>query len=91
MPVKIPPNGFIGNFNQTPATQALVSRNIGGRRKGPARKRRKKTAKKKRSPARRKAASPRKRVARKKTGKRLVKGSAAAKRRMAQLRKMRRK
>lgn len=76
----VPPGGFAGFAQQTPATQALV------RKKATRKKARKKLPRKK-TTARRRPAKKRA----KKTGKRLVKGSAAAKRRMAQLRKMRRK
>lgn len=86
MPSKtvVPPGGFMGWAQQTPATQALLSR--------PAKKRRRRPAKKR--PARRRVAK--KRTARRKpssasrsrkTG-RLKKGSPAAKRHMAKLRAM---
>ena len=74
-----------GMNSQTMAVQALV------RKKRPQRKKKKKTAKKKtRARAQGVGArkAPQRRTAKKKTG-RLVKGSPAAKRRMAQLRKMR--
>jgi len=72
----IPPNGFAGWAQQTPAVQSLFRRSNGGRK-------RRKTS---RQVAR---AAPRKKR-RAAAGKaRLVKGSAAAKRYMAKLRKMR--
>ena len=73
-----------GLGDQTVATQALVgkmSKRAPARRK----KRAKKTAGKKRAAPKRRATSGRKKPAR------LVKGSAAAKRHMAKLRKMRRR
>ena len=72
--------GVLGLGSQTPAVQALLPRT--------ARRRRKKTTRKKatRRPARRKA--PRKSASRKKKPARLVKGSPAAKRHMAKLRRM---
>jgi hypothetical protein len=80
----VPPGGFAGFAQQTPATQQLFARagRIGGRRS--AAKRRRKSAKKKAV-----RASGRKR--RTSTRGKLRKGSPAAKRRMAQLRKMRRR
>jgi len=87
----IPPGGFQGFAEQTIATKQLVA----GSSK-PKRKVRRKTAKKKPAKrARRRPATPvrsrRKKVTRKKKPARLVKGSAAAKRHMAKLRKMRRR
>lgn len=82
--IVVPPGGFAGFAQQTAATQALL--------RGSAPKRRRKTAKK---APRRKKATVRKRparrasTARKKKPARLVKGSAAAKRHMAKLRRMR--
>ena len=79
----IPPGGFLGFGQQTQATQALL-------RKKRAKKKRakKKTAKKR--PARRGARTKKRRATtRKKKTARLVKGSAAAKRHMAKLRRMR--
>lgn len=87
----IPPGGFQGFGQQTPAVQALL--------RSPATRTRRKTRgkpagrKKAASPARRKAtrrAAPKRRTSR---GKKpyLVKGSAAAKRHMAKLRKMRKR
>lgn len=81
----VPPGGFAGFAQQTPATQQLFARagRVGGRRSA-AKRRRSRTAKKK---AARVGAKRRRSSARGK----LRKGSAAAKRRMAQLRRMRRK
>lgn len=76
----IPANGFAGFAQQTPAVQALYR---GGRRKA-TRGRRRKTAKKA-------AAAPRRKRRAAKSGNRFTKGSAAAKRHMAKLRKMRRR
>lgn len=83
----IPPGGFIGWGSQTVATQALLSR--------PAKKPRRKTTRRK-ATTRRKKAPTRRRVTRKRTTRAkkpayMVKGSPAAKRRMAQLRKMRKR
>jgi hypothetical protein len=79
----IPPGGFAGFAQQTPATQALFARSgrVGGKRSAAKRKRAKKTAAK---------AAPRRR---KRAGKkaRLVKGSAAAKRYMASIRRKRKR
>lgn len=81
----VPPGGFAGLNQQTPATQALFGNAV--RKKKTRRKtRRKKVARKR--PAKRRTAK--RKVARKKKPARLVKGSAAAKRHMAKLRKMRR-
>jgi hypothetical protein len=77
----IPPNGFAGQGEQTQANQlvaAMIAR--------PARKRRKAKRAKPRAAAR---AKPRKRKAKRPA--RLVKGSAAAKRYMASIRRKRRK
>lgn len=78
MPGFIPPNGFAGLAQQTAAVQNIYSR---GRRSGGGRRRRKKTA----------AAAPRRKKRRAAAGNRFKKGSAAAKRYMAKIRKMRRK
>lgn len=77
MPTFVPPGGFAGFAQQTPATQALL--NTPGARKKTTKKRatKKKTAKKKTA---KKRAAPKGR---------LKKGSPEAKRRMAQIRKMR--
>ena len=92
MPAKttVPPGGFLGWASQTMAVQALLRR--------PATRKRSTTRRKKRAairgrPARRKPAATRRKVAAKKSARpaRLVKGSAAAKRHVAKLRKMRKK
>ena len=93
MPIFIPPGGFIGFGQQTAAVQALLRSKSGG---AVVRRKKRTTKKRTRKPARRKAAPKRARRATRRTtrgGKpaRLVKGSAAAKRHMAKLRKMRRK
>lgn len=89
----IPPNGFMGNAQQSIAVQNLVAGAMG--RSTPARTRRKTTRRKKRRVAKRRSnGAPRKRRASPARGKkpaRLVKGSAAAKRHMAKLRKMQRR
>jgi len=72
----VPPGGFAGYSQMTPASQRSLSRGNGGG--GMRRKRAKKKAK-----------VTRKR--RRSSGKKLKKGSAAAKARMAKLRKMRKK
>jgi len=80
----IPPGGFAGFAQQTPAVQALL------RKKRTTRKRRKVTRKKRAT----RRAPAKKRATRRKTAKkpaRMVKGSAAAKRHMAKLRRMRKK
>ena len=92
---KIPPNGFIGTGSQTAAVQQMINRAMGPKRRT-TKKRRKKVARKR--PTRRRAST---RARSTKTGSRsargrkkpahMVKGSAAAKRHMAKLRKMRRK
>lgn len=81
--VYIPPNGFVGQGTQTAANQLVGAR---GSRTGTGRRRRK-AAKKRAAPTRRR------RAAKKRAGRagRMVKGSAAAKRYMAKLRRMRRK
>lgn len=84
----VPPGGFAGFSQQTSAVQALFSAAI----RTPTR--RKTTRRKKKTTTRRKkAATSRRRspVRKKRAGKRLVKGSAAAKRHMAKIRKMRRR
>lgn len=79
----IPPGGFAGFSQQTPAVQALLTPKRRTRRKT-----RKKTTTRRRT---RKKTSAKRRScpARKRKPARLVKGSAAAKRHMAKLRKMR--
>ena len=84
--VIVPPGGFVGFAQQTPATQALFQRagRIGGKRSAAKRRRKRKSSKKKAAPAAR-------RRRRRSTKRRLVKGSAAAKRYMARLRRMRKR
>lgn len=72
----MPPNGFAGLAQQTPAVQALYSRGRRGKSTGIRRRRRAKVAK-----------STRARKRGKKKLARLVKGSAAAKRYMAKIRR----
>jgi len=85
--VIIPPGGFAGFAQQTPATQALFG-GTGGNRSGTRRRKRKKKA----NTARRGPAARRKGGTRaKRNGRRLVKGSAEARAHMARLRKKRRK
>jgi hypothetical protein len=82
----VPPGGFAGFAQQTPATQALFQR--AGRKGGltTARRRRKTKAKTKRAKTR----TTRRKTARGKKG-RLVKGSPAAKRYMASIRRKRKR
>lgn len=82
--IVVPPGGFAGFAQQTPATQAMFQR--AGRKGGlrSARKRRKTKAKTKR------AKTTRRRTTRGKKA-RLVKGSAAAKRYMASIRRKRKR
>lgn len=93
----IPPGGFAGLGQQTPATQQLFGRAVAKKKrrgkKRPARKRAaKKTARKRPVRARGARSNTRRKVARKKKPlKRMVKGSAAAKRHMAKLRRMRKR
>jgi hypothetical protein len=79
----IPANGLAGFAQQTPAVQALYrsGRTSGGRRR--------RTAKKKAAGVKRVAKRAKSRT--KSTAKRFVKGSAAAKRHMAKIRKMRKR
>lgn len=81
----VPPGGFAGFAQQTPATQALFQR---AGRKGGLRSARKRRSKAKTKTTRRK--SVRKRAVRAKKA-RLVKGSAAAKRYMASIRRKRKR
>lgn len=79
----IPPGGVAGFSAQTPAVRALLVNPTRPRRK-------KRTTKKKTTRRRRKTtAAPRRRTTRGRKPARLVKGSAAAKRHMAKLRRMR--
>ena len=92
--IVIPPGGFLGWGQQTAATQALLA----GR--APTRRKRKKVTRKKR-PVRRRRAAPasrrrrapatRRKTRRAKKPAYMVKGSAAAKRHMAKLRRMRKR
>lgn len=86
--IVVPPGGFAGFAQQTPATQALFQRagRIGGKRSA-AKRKRKKSAKKRVA----RAAPKRRRRAKSKRPARLVKGSAAAKRYMASIRKRRKR
>ncbi len=87
MSIVVPPGGFAGFAQQTPATQELFRRagRLGGQRSAATRRRRKaKTARRSGSARRRRRA-----VSAKKG--RLVKGSAAAKRYMARIRRMRKR
>lgn len=81
----VPPGGFAGFAQQSPAVQALLQKT------GVARKPRRKTTRKKatRKKATRRAPARRRSTARAKKPARMVKGSAAAKRHMAKLRRMR--
>lgn len=85
MPSFVPPNGFFGFAQQTPAAQALYRRTTkssGGRRR-----------KKKRAASVKRARRIPGKSARRSTrgASKFTKGSAAAKRHMAKLRKMRKK
>lgn len=80
VPSFIPPNGFAGLAQQTPAVQSIYRR---GRSSGGVRRRRRR--------GKATAARRRRRAAAGKRGGKFVKGSAAAKRHMAKLRRMRRK
>lgn len=88
MPIIVPPGGFQGFAQQTPATQVLFQR--AGRTAGPrsavsrVRRRRKARTKAKSAPAVRRRARTAKKA-------RMVKGSAAARRHMAKLRRMRKR
>lgn len=85
--IYIPPNGFVGAGQQTQAAQLIE---LGMPRTSSPRRRKRKTAKR---------AAPRRRAAKRKTAKRaskkrparLVKGSAAAKRYMASIRRKRKR
>lgn len=81
----VPPGGFAGFAQQTPATQAMFR--AAGRRGG------KRSAAKRRRSKKKRATAPRaaKRRAPRRGKSRLVKGSAAAKAYMAKIRKMRKR
>jgi len=81
----IPPGGFDGFAQQTPATQALLRTGNGNGRTRTTRKARGKKKAARSRPARARKARSRS------SARKFVKGSAAAKRHMAKLRKMRRK
>lgn len=83
MSIVVPPGGFAGFAQQTPATQVLFQRagRVGGKRSAAKRRRRKAKA----APAARKRRKSTARPAR------LKKGSAAAKRYMASIRKRRKR
>ena len=86
MRIIVPPGGVVGFGNQTPATQALWNQAAGkvnGSRGG------KRSAKRRKAKA--KAAPKRRRRTRTAKKARMVKGSAAARRHMAKLRRMRRR
>ena len=84
--IVIPPGGFAGFAQQTPATQALFARagRKGGLRSAAKRRRKRKTKAKTTRTRTRRTRSTRRKA-------RLVKGSAAAKRYMARIRKMRKR
>lgn len=86
----IPPGGFTGAGQQTQAARVLFESAVGGRRRPVRRKKRRVTKKKTRPKSRktRTVAKRRKRAASKRKPARLIKGSAAAKRHMAKLRRM---
>lgn len=79
----IPPNGLAGFMQQTPAVQALYRKGRGGG----GRRRRKKAA----GAVKRRVKSAAKRRVKRAAKKKFTKGSAAAKRHMAKLRKMRKR
>jgi hypothetical protein len=85
--IVIPPGGFAGMAQQTPATQQAFAQ-VAGRRGGQTtQRRRRRKAKASAAPRRRRKSSGRRRRGRA----RLVKGSAAAKRYMAKIRRKRRR
>jgi len=89
----VPPGGFAGFAQQTPATQRLFSQ-AAGRRGGQTTQRRRRRKAKAALPRRRRrsaSAAPRRRARRARRPARLVKGSAAAKRYMASIRRKRRR
>ena len=88
----VPAGGFAGFAEQTVAVKTLVSRSVKPARKDPRKRRavaRKKPVRGKRGPMTPKVR--RRKTAAKKKPARLVKGSAAAKRYMAKIRKMRKR
>lgn len=90
MSIIIPPGGFAGFAQQTPATQALFQRagRVGGLRSAATRRRRRRRKAASRVPSKVRRS---RRTARRRGSARLVKGSAAAKRYMARIRKMRKR
>ena len=85
MKVYVPPNGFVGSASQTMATQM-----IGAPRTAPARRKRA-TKKRAAAPARKRRTTARRATSSSKRPARLVKGSAAAKRYMASIRRKRKR
>jgi hypothetical protein len=81
----VPPGGFAGFAQQTPATQAMFQRAAGSTRGARVSRKRRARAKTKRA-----ARTPVRKRARRVKKARLVKGSAAAKRYMAKIRRKRR-
>jgi len=90
----VPPGGFAGFAQQTPATQRLFSQAAGRRGGQTTQRRRRRKARAAAMPRRRRrrsaAAAPRRRRSSRRPA-RLVKGSAAAKRYMASIRRKRRR
>jgi len=86
MSLIVPPGGFAGFAQQTPATQLLFNKRA--KKASPVRRKRKAKTTAKKKPVRRASA---KRKAAPKRGNKFVKGSAAAKRHMARLRAMRKR
>lgn len=84
MSIIVPPGGFAGFAQQTPATQLLFQR--AGRKGG-----QRSAAKRKRAKAKRAAPMRKRKSAKRGKKARLVKGSAAAKRYMASIRRKRKK
>lgn len=84
----VPPGGFAGFAQQTPAVKAALSRRTPRKRRATTA--RKKPVARKKSPVRKKRAAPARKRRAAAPKRRLVKGSAAAKAYMAKIRKMRR-
>jgi hypothetical protein len=93
MTIIVPPGGFAGFAQQTPATQALFQRagRTGGLRSAAKRAKRRKTRAAAAPKRRRKTRAAAPRRARRAKSARMVKGSAAARRHMAKLRRMRKR
>jgi len=90
--IVIPPGGFAGFAQQTPATQRLFAQAAGRRGGRTTQRRRRKSRAAAGAPRRRRKSSSRRRAtARRSRPMRLVKGSAAAKRYMAKIRRKRRR